>query len=244
MSLLHCRNKFLISALLWWKEIEEKATSPKWGYLELKIDSACPFHRIERQNFTSEGDLNGTEAWFWLSPKGGVTSIANFHEWHLFSEPVPFDVPNPPHAGPHVWMYIKGKMNLHPTRLTQPQLDLPGLWKWSPNRSDRSIKAELSLWDRSWLTASMKGFPSVPDLRAHAILWSLFINTFITLTWLYKTLKTHYDLCVNNPILETSWFPSAHYVTALALLSLSSGQVSIGVGQFLHQGMDWFLLHH
>lgn len=86
--------------------------------------------------------------------------------------------------------------------------------------------------------------PRLPGLWAHTILWSLFVNTLITMKWFYKTLKTHYDLCLNNPILETSWFPSAHYVASLALVSLNSDLVNIGVSQFLHQDLDWILWHH
>lgn len=49
-------------------------------------------------------------------------------------------------------------MSLQPPRLTKPGLDVPGLWKQAPDRTARSIKAELSLSGRSWLTAGMKGF--------------------------------------------------------------------------------------
>lgn len=88
MSLPCCRSKFLISSLLWWKEIEEKATTLKWGDLELKIDSMCPFARIAQQNFPSEGDFNGTGARYWPSVRSWVIFIAKSHEWQLFSEPV------------------------------------------------------------------------------------------------------------------------------------------------------------
>lgn len=64
-----------------------KVTALKWGDLELKIDSMCPFVRIAWWNFPSEGDFNSTETWYWLYAKRWVISIENSREWQLFSEP-------------------------------------------------------------------------------------------------------------------------------------------------------------
>lgn len=82
-----------------------KVTALKWGDLELKIDSMCPFVRIAWWNFPSEGDFNSTETWYWLYAKRWVISIANSREWQLFSEPgvmsAKFASCGTPHVGFH-----------------------------------------------------------------------------------------------------------------------------------------------
>lgn len=242
MSLLHCRSKFLISALLRWKETEEKATSPKWGSSELKIDSMCPFDRIAQQKFHiwrghkwnrslvlafSKGmshihsKISWVAAVFWTSaircakPSSCRTPCGNVHWGKNESSPNQADIAT---ATPARAVEMGTQ---------QIQQKHPGWAEFMRQKQEQEWRA-----------------PRLPGLWAHTILWSLSVNTLITMKWFYKTLKTHYDLCLNNPILETSWFPSAHYVASLALVSLNSDLVNIGVSQFLHQDLDWILWHH
>lgn len=64
----------------------------------------------------------------------------------------------------------QGKNESSPNQADTATGDLPGLWKWAPNRSNRSISAELSLWGRIWLRRSMKGFPSAwPVSSCHSL---------------------------------------------------------------------------
>ena len=164
--LQHIKSKLYESALLQ-KQVLNKifvvmrgnrgTTTPKWGYLEFKIDSMCPFARNAQQNFTSEGDFNGTKAWYWLAPKRWVISITNSREWQLFSEPVVMIcqiclVHNPTCK----CTCRKKRVCSHPglARVRPARAVEMGTWQvW------QSIKAELSSSGRRQLTASTKASP-------------------------------------------------------------------------------------
>lgn len=105
-----------------------KVTTLKWGDLELKIDSMCPFVRIAWWNFPSEGNFNSAETWYWLCKE-----MSYVHSKLSWVAAVFWargdDVPSLPHVGPHMWIYIEGKMSPYTALLMQPQYDLPGCGK-------------------------------------------------------------------------------------------------------------------